>query len=193
MTTLAALVPAITLVIDVVAFYLAMRLLFRRPTSGLPLGAQLVIVATALVVAGELHNLWRLRAEITWPQAAAMAGLHLAALAVFVWAWRSLRPVAPGIGFASQLPAGLARRGPYRFVRHPLYFSYLLAWVAIPGVLLDLVGLLCIAGMAVAYFVAARQEETLLLRSALGGEYSDYRQRTPMLLPWRWPDRISSE
>ena len=189
MTTLAPLVPAITLLIDVVAFYLAMRRLFRRPATGLPRGALLVVLATGLVVAGELNNLWRLRAEITWPQAAAMAGLHLAALAIFAWAWRSLSPARPGIGFAGQMPAGLAKRGPYRFVRHPLYFSYLLAWVAIPGVLLDPIGLICIAGMALAYVGAARQEEARLLRSALAAEYGAYRRRTPMLLPWRWPER----
>jgi protein-S-isoprenylcysteine O-methyltransferase Ste14 len=188
MPNLAALFPALTLALDVVAFYLAMRRLFRRPPSGLPLGARLTNLATALLVAYELHRVSRLRAEISWTEAAAMSGLHLLALAVFVWAWRSLSPAQPAIGFSWQLPqAGLAKRGPYRFVRHPLYLSYLVAWLAIPAVLLDPLGLAAAAGMAVIYVIAARQEEALLLRSELGAEYGAYHRRTPMLLPWRWP------
>lgn len=187
MTNLAALFPALTLAAAVIAFFTGMIKLFRCPKTGLPRGARLANLLTALLVGYQLHILSEARALVTWPQAAAMSGLHLLALAWFFWSWRSLSPARPAIGFAWQMPQGLAKRGPYRLVRHPIYFGYLLAWVAIPAVLLEPIGLAGALAMAIVYIIAARQEETLLLGSDLGADYRPYHQRTPMLIPWRWP------
>jgi protein-S-isoprenylcysteine O-methyltransferase Ste14 len=77
--------------------------------------------------------------------------------------------------------------GPFRFVRHPVYFSMVLELAA--------TGLLCSAWWMLAVipvlFVPAlimrlRLEEPALLEK-FGDQYREYQRRVPMLIPYKWP------
>ena len=109
--------------------------------------------------------------------------LFLLALALFVWTVRLTRKTPLTVAYARDEPALLLKRGPYRYVRHPFYVSYLLFWAgtaaASPGVFPWAVPLV----MLLVYWHAARREEAKFAASPLASAYADYRARVGMFLP----------
>lgn len=78
----------------------------------------------------------------------------------------------------------LVTYGPYRFIRHPIYASYLLAlWASF--IFCPQIGtLIClIYGVAVLSRTAAGEEERLARPSEFGKEYSEYMKVTGRFLP----------
>jgi protein-S-isoprenylcysteine O-methyltransferase Ste14 len=92
-----------------------------------------------------------------------------------VWLYFRGRPYKP-------LP--FVTPGPYRFVRHPLYVGWLMAFWATPT--MTMAHLSFALALSVYILVAIRLEERDLL--AFHRAYADYRRRVPMLVP-RLPGR----
>jgi protein-S-isoprenylcysteine O-methyltransferase Ste14 len=69
--------------------------------------------------------------------------------------------------------------GPYRFVRHPLYVGWLLAFWATP--MMTIAHLVFASAMTAYILIAIRFEEHDL--TASHSAYADYRRRVPMLVP----------
>jgi protein-S-isoprenylcysteine O-methyltransferase Ste14 len=88
-----------------------------------------------------------------------------------VWLPLVGRPYTP-VSFRTPLP--------YRFVRHPLYFGFLLAFWMTPTMTL---AHLVFAFATTAYIVLAIQFEEQDLVSDHGAAYEEYRRAVPMLLP----------
>lgn len=77
--------------------------------------------------------------------------------------------------------------GPFRFLRHPTYFSMILETAAF--------GLICSAWymlmivpvfFIVALIMRLRLEEPALVEK-FGDAYRDYQRRVPMVIPYKWP------
>jgi protein-S-isoprenylcysteine O-methyltransferase Ste14 len=76
----------------------------------------------------------------------------------------------------------LIRRGPYRWIRHPIYtgmLAALLATAMIPGLLSGIIGFLLVL---LALFRKARREESFLSQE-FGEGFMEHRQHTGMFLP----------
>jgi len=114
------------------------------------------------------------------------AGLYVSSLALFWWAIRANHSHPLSAAFLADLPQHLMDRGPYRFVRHPFYTSYLIAWcagVVATGRLWLVPTLLVMMGI---YWKASQAEERKFAHSELAAAYASYRAKTGRFLPNPW-------
>jgi protein-S-isoprenylcysteine O-methyltransferase Ste14 len=77
--------------------------------------------------------------------------------------------------------------GPFRFLRHPTYFSMILELAAF-GLICSAWYLLLIVPFAFipALIMRLRLEEPALVKQ-FGDAYRDYQRRVPMVIPYKWP------
>lgn len=111
--------------------------------------------------------------------------LSIAALALFAWTIRTTRDASFAVAFATSQSSAVTVSGPFRYVRHPFYTSYIIFWL---GTCFATTGSVCWFGPTIllaCYILAARGEERLMSRGDLAAEYAGYASRTGMFLP-RW-------
>ncbi|MCS4088967.1 isoprenylcysteine carboxylmethyltransferase family protein [Rhizobium sp. BK176] len=109
--------------------------------------------------------------------------MQLASAALFVWAIKASKEARLTYIFDGGLPQGLATEGPYRYVRHPFYTSYITfwsAWALATGSVWSFIPVLCLSAF---YVRAARQEEKVLMAAPFSKAYQEYRSRTGFMLP----------
>ncbi len=182
--------PALAAVVLVgVAFLAGVRVAFERPrerqryrasrVAGAILAAELLGIAVQPVPPGH---------------ARAALAMRAGALALFLWAAWTNRARKLGLAFAGALPAHLQTRGPYAWVRHPFYASYLLAFAGGAVAAWTPWLLPAAAAGAVTYWRAAREEERAFAATPLAAAYRAYARRVGMFAPRPpWPDHGSDE
>lgn len=125
---------------------------------------------------------------VGWPRYLLHAS-SLAALGLFVWGARSLRPFDP-LGLTpliahlrdkAESPPVLVVRGAYRLVRHPLYLAVLALIWSSPDVTVDR---LLFQALWSAWILLGAHLEEKDLAQQLGEPYRAYCRQTPMIIPW---------
>ena len=112
------------------------------------------------------------------------AGILLAcSLLLYEWARRTIRNRGFQIAWSDRTPGELCAAGPYAHVRHPVYLSYVLAFLALLVAFPGLPALAIVLFNAALYRHAAAADERSLIASPLGNEYARYRRATGMFLP----------
>jgi len=117
-------------------------------------------------------------------------GCSLLAILLFAWGIHALgsfdafglRPIKEHIRGQSDQPFLFVVRGPYRWVRHPLYFCVLVLIWASPELTADR---LLFNVLWTAWIVVGTLLEETDLRADFGDVYRDYQRKVPMLIPWR--------
>lgn len=166
------------------SFTWAMRSFFVKPDRMTP---GLTITLLAGVVFAVSHFFVILRSHDLHPIAVgAGIALYLLALAVFWWAISAHRAKPLAACFSEDEELHLVQHGPYRFVRHPFYSSYLLAWLAGGVATLNPWLLGTFAAMLILYLVAATGEEKKFATSSLASQYASYCGVTGRFLPKPW-------
>jgi len=172
---------AILLLTSFGSFTWGVRKFFVKPDK-MTLGMRLTI-ATGTVFS-VLHLLTILFWSTLLPIPVILAtALYLSAIAIF---WRAIqanrvKPLAAC--FSEEESIHLVQHGPYRFVRHPFYCSYLLAWIAGAIGTMSIWLAFTAVIMFVLYLTAAINEENKFAASPLADSYAAYRAATGRFFP----------
>lgn len=124
-------------------------------------------------------------AAFCWPvsPALALAGLLLALAGSALFAWVT---VALGRHFSTSLHLREGHRlvtaGPYRWVRHPMYLAYQLAWLGFLLVTGNGFAILGIMAFVLAMAVRVGREEAMMAE-AFGEDWQAYCRRTGRFIP----------
>jgi protein-S-isoprenylcysteine O-methyltransferase Ste14 len=144
---------------------------------GLMLGALSMFSGITLAVWEGRHGTYQ---PVLWALGAVLA---ISAILLYELARRTVT----GRGFYSVMsgavPGTVCAEGPYRYIRHPVYTSYILAFL---GLLVAFPGLptaIAFAANIAFYLYAASDEERTLAHSEIGQAYASYRQGTGMFFP----------
>jgi protein-S-isoprenylcysteine O-methyltransferase Ste14 len=106
-----------------------------------------------------------------------------ASLALFAWTINATRRTPPTMAFDTDEPDFLLQHGPYRYVRHPFYVSYVIFWIGTAAAISGILGWAVPLLMLAVYQHAASREERKFAHSGLSLAYDNYRQRAGMFLP----------
>jgi len=119
------------------------------------------------------------------PLAAKLLGLllELVAMALFWWAIRASRQAQLRFAFDPNHPRTLLQGGPYRYVRHPFYTSYILFWTGWAVATFSPLAIPTLAVIIVLYILAARGEERRFAGTAMSRDYEAYRARAGLFWP----------
>lgn len=142
-----------------------------------------LIVAGAFLGPGDAYGGWlklRLLPESDWIR---LLGCALALAGVLLAIW-SRRMLGANWSVAVQLKRGheLVERGPYRWMRHPIYSGLLLAFLGTAVLIGELRGAIAFVIVAVSFWYKLRLEEQWL-GEQFGAAYADYRRRVKAVVP----------
>lgn len=166
-----------------IIFAVAMQNFFVQPPA-LSRGQRFFQELTAVM--GVTHGLALLLLDPVSDVFAGMGiGLYVVAVSLFLSALEAARRVPMTRAFVYEPRCNnIIRTGPYRFIRHPIYLSYSLAWTAAPLATLNIVLALTALVMIVCYVLSAQEEERRMTLGSLKDEYVDWQKRTWRLIPF---------
>lgn len=158
----------------------ASRIIFGAPKglSGRGIG---VMVWFLLCGVAQLRQL--MKSEISPLQMGLSVAAYAAGLLLFQISCRANQQRKLSVAYAGDEPNMLLQNGPYRYIRHPYYASYLVMWaaglIASPTPLLFALFFLTV----LLYRHAARYEEQKFLASSIAHSYREYKCRTGAFIP----------
>ncbi|WP_027664330.1 methyltransferase family protein [Rhizobium leguminosarum] len=145
-------------------------------------GAKLITVGVIATTAFFLYQVWS-GTQMLWVQGVGL-GFEIGSAGLFWWAVSASRQARLRFVFTLDHPDSLVTDGPYRYLRHPFYTSYLLFWSGWALASWSIWSILPVLFFTVVYVIAARNEERKFSLSPLASEYEAYRRKTGLLTPW---------
>jgi protein-S-isoprenylcysteine O-methyltransferase Ste14 len=173
--------PAVLLVGCLASFMWAMSKFFTQPV-GSTAGKRVISVCGAMFGIQHLCVIL-FSSNLTAGRSLAGSVLYIGSAGLFWWAIKTSLSIPLSAAFSPDLPTHLVAHGPYRMIRHPLYCSYLICWLAGWVVTASLWLAPSVAAMFIIYLLAAAREEQKFMRSPLSDAYKQYRYRTGLLVP----------
>jgi protein-S-isoprenylcysteine O-methyltransferase Ste14 len=117
--------------------------------------------------------------------------LFVCSVMLYEWARRSVRGRGFSVGLSGRVPDSVFQGGPYAYVRHPFYLSYMLAFAASALALPQIPTLVvCVANLAL-YSYMAINDERMIAGSPLASNYATYKQHVGRFVPRFFIDRAS--
>jgi protein-S-isoprenylcysteine O-methyltransferase Ste14 len=147
----------------------------------MPRAAKLISALVAVTTVLFAYLLWN-HPQPPLPQWIGL-GLQLASIAIFWWAVSASRAARLRFAFDEENPHSLVQGGPYRYVRHPFYTSYILFWTGWALATWTLWAVVPVLALIALYVVAARGEEAQFAQTDLSSDYANYRAATGFMLP----------
>lgn len=109
----------------------------------------------------------------------------LISFSIFRCALLSTRSSRLQIAYSEGAASELVTTGPFAYIRHPFYASYILFWWSWAVTLQTYGSLIFAFVLTLQYLVGMRVEERSLM-SVFGSDYMKYRSRTSALIPRIW-------
>ena len=166
------------------------EILAKRETVAGPVRENLTLrlfflVGTAMTFGSLLEYLFCVR-SIAW---LAVAAGVLCAVASFRLRWSAIAALGKFWSLHVEIRENheFVQDGPFRFLRHPTYFSMVLELLAF-GLIFNAWWMLLVIplGFVPVLILRLRLEEPALVEK-FGEAYRDYQRRVPMLIPYKWP------
>jgi protein-S-isoprenylcysteine O-methyltransferase Ste14 len=185
----ARFVPTLAQIIYVV--FLGMPFLYFFGAGGrtfkhTPLSVGSVVAQISFLITGNVATWW---IGWYWPvhvYNAIVAGvLVTCSLALYEWARRTVWAQGLYIAWSDAVPDHVIESGPYAYLRHPIYASYVLAFLGLLIAIPTRPTLTVFVFNVLLYYHAAVTDERSLGRSPLAAEYSEYVRRTGRFVPSR--------
>ena len=171
---------SIVLYIAIVLSLIWARLRFFKMTSGTPRLSALLYDATVATQIITTLILMFTTSGKSLPLVA--ASIFLYALSLFLFWWSIFTAKKLDFAFSNEV-GSIVTTGPFRIVRHPFYSSYILAWLSSTFLFNSLILWITLAYLIAFYFLSARKEEGVILKSVYSKEYRKYIQNVGMFLP----------
>lgn len=123
------------------------------------------------------------------PYLAISAAVIIAGLGLFFYCSSIIRKSKLTIVFSKDSPEFHISKGPYSYVRHPFYTSYIGTYAALALVNQNWIFSAVCASMFCTYYFAARFEEKKFLESNFKESYANYIRTTGMFFPMPFAGR----
>lgn len=177
-------------VISVVTIYLVRVMELRTRRNTVPgtiretLTLRLFLAAGALMLTGSLvEYFWRGEGMRLWPFLAGWA----CALASFLIRWRAIAALGRFWSLHVEIRANheFVQSGPFRWMRHPTYFSMILELLLVGLILNVYYSLLAVSLLFVPTLLRRIRLEEAMLVEKFGEAYRNYQATTPALFPYK--------
>jgi protein-S-isoprenylcysteine O-methyltransferase Ste14 len=164
--------------------YLTTAVVIRRrhfASATTPREVQFGIVASYVGLAAFIYLM--LRDKHAFAALLTALTIFVSSLALFLWAVKTTRSKLLKLAFDPGAPGTVVRTGPYRYIRHPFYTSYVLFWFGCVVATLHPLMLVFLVAFSAINITAAYREERSFEGSPLAGEYMSYRKTAGLLWP----------
>jgi protein-S-isoprenylcysteine O-methyltransferase Ste14 len=166
------------------SFSWAMRRFFVKSTQPFNIEQRLIIYLGGLWAILQIAALCVAPPLEPLPTALSLL-LCFTSLAIFWSAVQANRAQPLNWAFEPDKPRHLTAAGPYRWVRHPFYLSYMLCWVAPALATASLALLIPGTVMFILYWRASSREEDNFLNSPIAPQYRSYQAQAGRFWP-KW-------